>query len=368
MIENAAACIILQARQSKHYVTFTDKEFEFVSSHPALSANEKLIWFNLVRKSLRDPNLSCAITHQQIAMMIGIKQDTAYRAVKRLKQFGFLQAQFDAELQITTYAITLPDEGLEAITNAPNRGFGKKSDTPPDKNPAPPGKKSGTPPDKNPILLINNNINNKHNIHNQPQAQQAIVNDADALVCEFESLQKEFQNFSLAERVRRINGHFTAEQMHIIHARINAKQKCIEIEENQRNEKPAISAQPLEKSKFIDFEFEGLQFLIEEKVKDKIIHVIPLLHQRKKIKGDAANKTLSSIMKEVLFYVTKAGCLTDKPVIQLKRYHIACKILQKGQWECPRGITREESTAREALWQTSKKNEIAGSLVMVEGK
>ena len=84
MAETKAAFIIREASQRKYYVSYYDAEFEYVSTHPKLSPTEKLIWLNVARKSHLNVNLSCRLTHLQIANMVGVKPDTAYRALRNL--------------------------------------------------------------------------------------------------------------------------------------------------------------------------------------------------------------------------------------------------------------------------------------------
>lgn len=417
MDRNPNASVFINGRQSKHYVTFTDSEFAFVSGHTELTATEKLIWFNLVRKSLLDPNFTCRMTHAQIAMMVGVKQDTAYRAVKRLKEHGFLIVRFDSNTQISVYAITLPEEGIEAIKNAPDRGernrsrdkysspaetrqldnrnlndseqakstnaiglksdlsanknqlsSGLKTDSPPDFDPVFSGLKSGTPPDKDPILLINNNINNIHNTQSLEYIGNNVKN-ASALVCEFEALHKKYAGLSPINRMQTVKSNFNSEEMHIISLAIIERQRVNEIMSNKQKavqeksnvsilrENIANSQTESMKSYFIEFKFEGDTFLIEEEVKNQILFNIPLLYHQNKFKGPAAEQPLKVLLKEILYYVTKSGSILSTPVSQLKRYYIARKICLDGGWEKPKGMVRGEIIQREKHWEVSKNQE-----------
>ncbi|MBN9289480.1 MAG: hypothetical protein BGO43_13530 [Gammaproteobacteria bacterium 39-13] len=400
MVETNASRIMRDSTQTKFYVIFTDVIFEFVSNHPNLNSLEKLIWLNLARKSNLDPNYSCSLTQQQIASMVNVSYDSAYRAVRSLKKEGFLIVRFDDVQRINVYTPILPIEGLMAIENAPNRvgkGEGMKrnscgnvdelhktiesapcrsADPLPVKLQGSPCKIAGTPPAKMQPLLINNNINNKHNNHNQPEEKVSPmtpqdVKNAEALVCDFENLQEQYQHLRPTERMRQVNSQFTQEEMKIISSAIIEKQKARELQEHQEklgsvefhNKLQEAKHIPKERvphvqTKLVEFEFEEEFFLIEEDVKNQILHHIPVLYRQRKIRGMAGTKPLKTLLKEIFYYVTKAGSLIFTPVIQLKRFYIARKICLKGDWERPRGMALSEAATKEKLWHSTKLYEI----------
>lgn len=399
MVETNAARIIRDSTQQKFYVIFADVIFEFVSNHRSLSSLEKLIWLNLARKSNLDPNFSCRLTQQQIASMVGVSYDTAYRAMRNLKEQGFLKVCFDEIQRINVYTPILPAEGLSAIENAPDRAGKnegsqknistflrntaltmqstpcKVAGTPPAKTQGSPFKNAGSPPAKMQTLLINNNINNKHNNHNQPEGIRSTapqdVKNAEALVCGFEKLQRQYQDLRPTERMKLVNAQFTSDEMQIILASTIQIQKNREIEEG-REKRASVAFQsklqqakpvpkeraPHEQEKLVDFEFEGEHYLIEEAVKNQIMYHIPQLYHQQKIKGTAANKSLKTLLKEILYYVAKAGSMLLKPVIQLKRYYIARKICLKGDWERPKGMVLNEAISKENSWHSIKLREM----------
>jgi hypothetical protein len=394
MPESTAAHIIREARQRKHYVSFTDAEFEYVSAHSALTATEKLIWLNIARKCTRDASLSCGLTHGQIAKMVGIKQDTSYRGIRTLKELGFLFASFDHDRQITIYSIRLPKEGLEVIQRAPNRGervvveqkesifYPKNTAYPPDKNPVPPCISSdtppafhpvppcissGTPPDKNPILLIVNNNINKHNNHNTSEEGKTChleaMKNADALFCEFEKFQNENKQLPVAKRLQLYNARFTQEEMKSIHEHTQAKQKATELKEHldqgelQSTVAPKLTAasnSSAQSTSFIPYELDGERFFIEEAVKNKILDEIPRLHEQNKIPGEAGRKPIQVLLREIFFYVSKAGSMGQEPIGQQQRFYVARKICQKGAWERPKAMEKEKSIQREREWTKLK--------------
>lgn len=403
MVEINAARIIRDSTQHKFYVIFTDIIFEFVSSHSILSSLEKLIWLNLARKSNLDPNYSCKLTQQQIASMVNVSYDTAYRALRNLKKQGFLQVCFDDVQRINIYTPILPTEGLVAIENAPNRvgNIGgvkrnisttlrsdvdelhktiqstpcRNADPLPVKLQGSPCKISGSLPAKMQPLLINNKINNKHYYHNKPDVVRTTmpqeVKNAEALICDFENLQKQYQNLRLTERMKQVNSHFTQDEMQIISSAIIEKQKIREFQQHQeklasvefqnkfKDAKPVLKERaPHMQIKLIEFEFEGEHFLIEEAVKNQIMHHIPELYHQQKIKGEAGEKPLKILLKEIFYYVTKAGSMLLAPVTQLKRYYIARKICLKGDWERPKGMTLNEAICNESKWHSMKLNEM----------
>lgn len=401
MVETNAARIIRDATQQKFYVIFADVIFEFVSNHRELSSLEKLIWFNLARKSNLDPNYSCRLTHQQIATIVNVSYDTAYRAMRNLKEQGFIKVYFDDSQRINVYTPILPAEGLSAIENASDRGGksegSQKNSTilrnnievissdiqrtlckvvgnPSAKTQGSPFKNAGTPPAKMQTLLINNNIIN-HNIHNQPERLKTTasqnVENADALVCDFKKLQRQYQHLRPTERMRQVNAQFSSDEMQIILTSIIETQKALEIEETRQKrvsvefQNKLQQAKPLpkertphEQAKLVEFEFEGEHYLIEEAVKNQIMYHIPQLYHQQKIKGTAANKSLKTLLKEILYYVAKAGSMLLKPVIQLKRYYIARKICLKGDWERPKGMVLNEAISKENSWHSIKLREM----------
>lgn len=403
MVETNAARIMRDSTQNKFYVIFTDVIFEFVSNHPSLNSLEKLIWLNLARKSNLDPNYSCSLTQQQIASMVSVSYDTAYRAVRNLKKLGFLHVCFDDAQRINIFTPILPTEGLAVIENAPNR-VGKSEgikrnisttlrsdvDEPPKTiqstpcrtaDPLPvklqgsPCEIAGPPPAKMQPLLINNKINNKHNNHNQPEVVRTTmpqdVKNAEALVCDFENLQKQYQHLRPTERMRQVNSRFTQVEMQIILSAIIDKQKAQEHQEHQERlasvefQNKLQEAKPLPKERvpsvqaqLVEFEFEGELYFIEEAVKNQILHHIPVLYHQQKIKGIAASKPLKTLLKEIFYYVAKAGSMLLTPVTQLKRYYIARKICLKGDWECPKGMVLNEAISKENSWHSMKLNEM----------
>ena len=402
MVETNAARIMRDSTQNKFYVIFTDVIFEFVSNHPSLNSLEKLIWLNLARKSNLDPNYSCSLTQQQIASMVSVSYDTAYRAVRNLKKLGFLHVCFDDAQRINIFTPILPTEGLAVIENAPNRvGKGewikrnisttlrsdveelpkniqstpcRTADPLPVKLQGSPCKIAGTPPAKMQALLLNN-INNKHNNHNQPEAVRTTVlqdvKNAEALVCDFENLQKQYQHLRPTERMRQVNSKFTQDEMQIISSAIIEKHKAWELQERQEKlasvefQNKLYEAKPIPKeqaphvqTKLVEFEFEGEHYLIEEAVKNQILHHIPELYHQQKIKGMAANKPLKTLLKEIFYYVAKAGSMLLAPVTQLKRYYIARKICLKGDWERPKGMALNEAISKENSWHSIKLNEM----------
>ena len=411
MVGNTIARIIFEANQQKHYVLFADCLFEYISSHPSLNSSEKLIWLNILRKSSFDSNLRCTLTHQQIALMVGLKPDTSYRYVRRLKDLGFLKSTVDKPYQLVTYSIDLPKEGIAAIQNAPNRkkaisdgsnnsigdsnnpikrhegsennpgGIGIKSGRVSENNPVGIGIKSGTPPDKNPILLINNNINNINNTHNngKPAFEQSAVKNADALICDFECLHKKYAPLPPVKRMQKVLSHFSQDEMQLISSGIISRQRERESQE-VLEKSPSCASRgglsggnilplrvvPQNPSKLLDFKFENELFQVEEGVKDKILTAIPLLFEQNKIKGGAAEKPLHALLKEIFYYVTKSGSSELKKVTQLNRYYIAQKICLEGRWEKPKGMVNREILERERKWALSKRQENEAALAAMK--
>lgn len=388
MVENTTACIRL-ARQSKYYVTYSDAEFEYVSSHQALSANEKLIWFNLARKSLLDPNMSCVMTHNQIAKMIGVSYDVVYRAVRNLKLNNFLEVYFDQNRQLNTFTLKLPSDGLEVIQNAPNRRSkeerievspSKIADTPPVILQTTPCKNTEPPPAEIQNLLINNNINNKYNnldafggnFSSDPKT--AGINK---LVCEYKNFEKLYLKLPFKERIKSLKSHFSSEDWAAIHEQILQNQDVgpkkhnlsntvdLQLSEKRLGQKEQRLAKS-EPCKLKVIQFEGITYCIEEDVKNRILNDFPSLYKEKISSGKAMVQPLQELLKEVFYFVTKikikkANSGSKEILSQLHKYHIARKKFIEGKWETPYTISCQSSLQREEEWNQKKINEIQSS-------
>ena len=360
MSDFSCAKIIRDTRQKSYYLAISTAELQYVSKSTLLNTTEKLIWINIAAKSALDPNLACLLTQAQIAEMVGKSSDAVYRAIKSLKFHGFLHTHYQNGDQATVYSLALPEEGVSFLISAPARNQGA------------PCKFADTPPAKTPTLLINNNINNKkhnHDAHSDfSPTENPDVLDADALICDFKNLiQEKYTHLPVFKRPAAALSHFTEAQKRAISERqleltaITDGQKIqAERAQAQRFAEKLVKAVSVPKSrpqpadcKLVEFEFENEHFLIEEKVKNQILSQIPQLHSQKKILGEAAHKPIKALMMEILIYVAKAGSKT-LDACQLKRFHTARKLCQKGAWERPNGLERQASIIREQNWQQAK--------------
>ena len=385
MVESNAAKIIRATRQKSYYFVVSNAELEYVSKSRLLNSNEKLIWINFANKTALDSSLSCSLTQNQIAELIGKQSDSVYRAIKTLKFNGFLKAHYQNGDVATTYTLSLPEEGLAYLKSAPERGEAGSSERciPPAKKQAPPCKNADTPPAKMHPLLINNNINNKNINHNldapkaahdsEPESKPTepphiTVSNADALICEYENLQEKYKHLSVMKRSQAMYAHFSQEDRIKMYNRRNelaaieatkaiaSKQNPAFVEKlEQANPVPLVRTnQP--NVKLVEFDFDGEHFLVEEQVKNQILNQIPNLYQQNKITGEAKNKSLKTLMSEIFYYVTKvASKVLD--ACQLKRFYIARKLCLNGSWERPKGLERQASIQREQKWQQDKLNE-----------
>jgi len=392
---NQAAQIIINKRKNGYYSAFNECEIPFVSKYQGLSDGEKLIWINLATRTTLDPNLSCRASQNQIADMVGKKANTIYKCIKNLVSLGFLKSKFDKEKRVNIYYVLLPKEGLEILQKAPNRGEkqGATEDNP--RNVVSFGKKannnlkldlrkkiiggagniSGGPPEINHTLVINyiNNIK-KHNNHNNTEFPEPSVQNADALVLKLQEKVKEAQknnpSISLFKANQLAYQCFSDEERELIHQTLikRAEQKVLEehkklIESAAFKKKLKTSSQVPKsrtnhpKSKLVEMTFDGEHFVIEEEVKNQILGNIPQLYHAGKIKGEAGQKPLKLLIKEILYYVVKAGSMLIEPVSQLKRYFTARKVCLNGGWQRPTGLARAESIAREQTWQAIKRKE-----------
>lgn len=172
---------------------------------------------------------------------------------------------------------------------------------------------------------------------------------------------------------------FSDQENALIHQTIVLQARSIEAEENKLCAKPEVLKQAPKsstpapearrntpQSHVIDMTFEGEQFFIEEKVKNKILAEFPKLYRSGEVKGEARHRPLPGLMHEIFYYVVKAGSMTPKPIPQLKRYHIARKVCLNGEWEKPAGLYRPEITARENKWSVAKRNEIDSAKQKIE--
>jgi hypothetical protein len=391
MVELNSARIIREARQTKPYFVMTYAEYNFVVSNPNLSSNEKIIWTTIAGQSSPDNDYSFILTQGQIAGLVGMSISVVRKAISKLRNNGFLRTESILG-GLLKYFLTLPQAGLEEILVTPNRKISGVSpsknsypslenEVPPVQNELPPRPNRTTPPSKmNDLYNIYNINNNKHN-HNlnapseipatpliEPNSNpEADVLDADALLCEYKNLQEKYQHLPMPKRLRAARSHFSAVQLRIIDecllalAAIEGGQniQAAEVQAAQFTQKLA-EATPVPESrlqpkncKLVEFEFENEHYLVEDAIKDKILNEIPRLYQQKQIKGDAAKKPIKTLLKEILYYVAKAGSKV-LDACQLQRFHIAKKLCKNGAWERPNGLERQASVQREQKWQQAK--------------
>ena len=362
------AKIIRETRQTKHYLAISSAELSYITTCPTLSDGEKLIWITLANKSALDPQFSCTISQGELARQVGKTIGTVTRAITNLRIQGFLRSTADSHGALT-YFLSLPQAGLEALLAAPTRKLQEDLS----KITYPSIENDRTPLAKTiDILILNNKINNikhNHDAHsNYPPAENPDVLDADALICDFKILiQEKYQHLPVFKRAAAALSHFTEVQKRAISERqleLTAITDGQKIQAERLREKcftkKLAEAIPVPQTrtnnpgaKLVEFEFEGEHFLVEEAVKNQILNQIPNLYHQNKIIGAARQKTLNALLSEILFYVAKAGSKT-LDACQLKRFHTARKLCQKGVWERPNGLERQASIAREQQWQQAK--------------
>ena len=388
MVELNSARIIREARQTKPYFVMTYAESDFVATHPNLNGNEKFLWTRVAAKSAPDKDYSCILTQGQIAELVGMSLSVVRKAISNLRKHGFLETLSTLGGPLK-YFLTLPQKGLESILAVTNRKTADELSSknthqylenrvPPVQNELPPRPIQTTPPSKmNDLYNIYNNINNNkhnHDAHSDfspvdnSTPETDVQDDADALVCDFKNLMKEKYQSSLeSRRAADALSHFTPEQQKIINNRVLELATISESQNNQSERSqeqrfvekktegaPAPKTRPgPSEADLIAFEFDSENFLVEEIVKDKILSQIPELYNQKKIQGEAAQRPIDTLVKEIFFYVSKAGSKT-LDTCQLKRFHVARKLCQKGAWERPNGLERQASIHREKQWQQAK--------------
>ena len=388
MTELNAVQIIRATRQTKHYLAISAAEIDFITTYPHLSDGEKLIWITFANKCAFDHHYSCILTQGQLAKLMGKQIGTITRAIANLKKLGFLKSE-STSVGPLMYFLSLPQSGLESLLAAPARKMMteplSKNTYPPIENDRSPLSKNTYPPienDRSPLaktldLLIYNNINNikhNHDAHSEIFATPSLspetdVQDADALICDFTKIiQEKYQHLTVFKRSQAALSHFTDVQKRAINERQlelaaiadgkklqEAQAQAQRFNEQLAQAKP-VTASPSSKlpnGKLVEIEFDNEHFVIEESVKDQILSQIPNLYQKNKILGEAGKKSLVNLLKEIFYFVVKAGSKT-LDTCQLKRYYIARKLCLKGAWERPNGLVRQASINREQQWQQAK--------------
>jgi hypothetical protein len=81
------------------------------------------------------------------------------------------------------------------------------------------------------------------------------------------------------------------------------------------------------------------------------------LFSANRITGDARQKSLANIYREVFFYLTKSGALSKEPISQEGRLNTAISLLIRGRWQTPKGLAKQDSINRERSWEVQKKAE-----------
>jgi hypothetical protein len=194
------------------------------------------------------------------------------------------------------------------------------------------------------------------------------MQNADALFCDYKNLQEKYKNLPIRQQIQNMHAHFSPEE------RIKIYEHQRALDAVKATEMVTVSSTPEFKAKLeqaapvppnrvnrsdiklIEFEIEGELFLVEEEVRNKILNQIPNLYQQQKILGDARNKPINTLLKEIFYYVAKAGSKA-LDACQLKRFHTARKLCLKGAWERPNGLVRQASIISEQKRQQAKNAE-----------
>jgi len=119
MLETTVARLLQSAcqknDQEKEYIVFCEVIFDYIVSHPNLSATEKLTWLIIDKAVRRNPDLTCCLSYRHIGQAINVTKDTAYRLVRTLKKQQFLSTSLSDDRNQVTYTTSLPEEGIALI-------------------------------------------------------------------------------------------------------------------------------------------------------------------------------------------------------------------------------------------------------------
>jgi hypothetical protein len=99
----------------------------------------------------------------------------------------------------------------------------------------------------------------------------------------------------------------------------------------------------------------GRCYLLEDSVKTMALSQLQQMHERGRIKGEAANKPLEALLGEVFYYIAKAGSSQKEATSQGSKLNTALHLLLKGNWQTPNGMVKQTIIAREQAWQRQKK-------------
>jgi len=120
MLETTVARLLQSACQDKNdqekkYIVFCEVIFEYIVSHPNLTATEKLTWLVIDKAVRRNPDLICCLSYRHIGQAINVTKDTAYRLVRALKKQQFLLTSLSNDRNQVIYTTNLPAEGIALL-------------------------------------------------------------------------------------------------------------------------------------------------------------------------------------------------------------------------------------------------------------
>jgi len=123
MLETTVARLLQAACQDKNdqekeYIVFCKVIFDYVVSHPNLSATEKLTWLVIDKAVRRNSDLTCSLSYRYIGKAINVSKDTAYRLVRVLKEQHFLLTSLSDDRNQVMYTTSLPAEGIALLKEA----------------------------------------------------------------------------------------------------------------------------------------------------------------------------------------------------------------------------------------------------------
>ena len=104
--------------QEKEYIVFCKVIFDYIVSHPDLTATEKLTWLVVDKAVRRNPDLTCCLSYRYIGQAVNVSKDTAYRLVRVLKEQQFLLTTLSDDRNKVTYTTSLPAEGIALLKQA----------------------------------------------------------------------------------------------------------------------------------------------------------------------------------------------------------------------------------------------------------
>lgn len=380
------AAAIKQFNEEKYYTCIADPVMLSLFRHPKLSRASISVWLFIYMQTKLCPDNQTKIPLKRIGEYTRMSVRSVQMYVKQLKDNGFLLVTHTKEDDgILLFQPILPEAVIEEIKQAPNRRQAANHST---QFFASPHARSCVTPTQDPAYHINKDNNkNKHmyvsleceedDTQQSSITQPTVQHDfSEAELTEAERLNAKHHELfevkyahiaSPLKRAQAIKAEFTEAEDMLLFRYLEYKDRLKEAQVSAASQQQPKSQSKAEApqsqvvvEKAVPIDLQGQTYYVEPEVKKMACSQIPKLIAGNQLKGEAAKKSVTELLGEVLFYITKAGSKSGEVPNQRKRFFTARKLCMNGDWQRPRALVNQEIIQREQSAFARKAAEING--------